>query len=80
MGDDLIECIEEDFHNTTYLQQFIKKWSKSDVPFAGRNDLGEHVLVSVNEDNVDVATIQKNNVMRHNTYWLDGTSEEWFEH
>ena len=69
-----------DFGDIDYLRQFIKQYSGQDAPvLTGHNESGEAVRINVVDDNVDVETFQDNGRTRHNTYWIDGTSEEWFE-
>lgn len=50
------------------------------APVGGENQDGEHVIMSVNEHNITVRTLQSNNWARINTYYDDGTSEELYEH
>lgn len=69
-----------DFEDIEYLRDFIKRYSRPDAPvLTGFNESGESVRISVFSDNVDVETFQNNGRTRHNTYWVDGTYEEWFE-
>ena len=48
------------------------------VPWAGKNENGEHIQVSVNKDNITVETFQHNNWTRENIYYRDGSAEELF--
>ena len=50
-----------------------------EMPWSGKNDVGENMLISVNSDNITVQTFQSNGWTRENVYWNDGTVEELFE-
>lgn len=73
------KSIDLDFRNHSYLKEFIEAHKDEKFPLTGTNDFGETVIVSAVKDNVDVATCQANGYMRHNTYWIDGDVEEWYE-
>ena len=49
-----------------------------DVPWAGKNENGEHIQISVNKDNITVETFQNNGWTRENIYWRDATTEELY--
>lgn len=62
--------------------KIMEEYGDSDMPFSGRNDNGEEVIISVSKDNITVRTHQKNGWVRRNSYtFSDGeiTSEEIFE-
>lgn len=46
----------------------------------GKNTEGEDVTISVNKDNIIVATSQHNGYIRTNIYYDDGLSEEMYEY
>jgi len=48
------------------------------VPYFGKNDEGETVMISVNHDNITVETFQNNDWVRENIYYRDFTTEELF--
>lgn len=47
--------------------------------FPGENENGELVMLSVFHDKIVTATYQRNNWIRKNTYYRDGTNEETYE-
>lgn len=49
-----------------------------DVPWAGKNEDGEHIQISVNKDNITVETFQHNGWTRENIYWRDVRTEELY--
>lgn len=55
------------------------KYGDSEMPFDGKNQDGEAVLVSISKDNIAVRTYQNNGWIRINTYWRDGTTEETYD-
>lgn len=57
----------------------MEKYGDSDMPFGGKNEDGENVLVSVYYDRIVIETFQSNGWTRFNSYWKDGTREEWYE-
>lgn len=67
-----------DFRNTEYLRQYIKEHI-SEAAKLGQNEAGEVTQVSITPASVDIETFQNNGRTRHNTFWIDGTVEEWFE-
>lgn len=58
--------------------ELMKRHKEFDVPWSGKNEDGEHIQVSVNEDNITVETFQRNGWIRENIYWDDYTTEELF--
>lgn len=48
------------------------------VPWSGKNDDGEHIQISINEDNITVETFQNNGWIRENIYWKNIVSEELY--
>lgn len=84
----LIKIDTSQFADIRYLAEFIKEHKDDEsLTITGLNQNNEFVYVTVNinendpeDDNVDVATAQANDVVRHNTFYRDGTTEEWFEH
>ncbi len=63
--------------------KLMEEHGDSEMPFAGKNDEGEDILISVSKNQITVRTMQKNGWMRRNVYtrWEDGdfTAEEIFE-
>ena len=49
-----------------------------DSAWLGKNDKGETVMISINEDNITVETFQHNDWVRENIYYRDFTTEELF--
>lgn len=47
--------------------------------FVGINEDKEPVIVSIDEQEASIRTLQKNNWIRVNVYYPDGTQEEYFE-
>lgn len=45
----------------------------------GKNEDGERVIVSINDNFAVVTTLQNNGWLRSNTYYPDGTATETFE-
>lgn len=58
--------------------KLMERHNEFDVPWSGKNEDGEHIQISVNEDNVTVETFQSNGWTRENIYWKDYTTEELF--
>lgn len=52
---------------------------KYKFPFFGENEDGEFVSVEIYDDKIVVETTQKNDWIRKNFYWRDGTAEEMFD-
>lgn len=59
--------------------RLMDKYGNEPLPFSGKNDKGESVIISVNPDNITIQTFQKNGWMRTNAYYRDGSTEELFE-
>lgn len=53
--------------------------SKYQMPFFGVNEDDEAVKVEVYEDRIVLYTTQKNDWIRQNIYWNDGTVEELYD-
>lgn len=58
--------------------KLMKRHNEFDVPWSGKNEDGEHIQISVNEDNITVETFQNNGWTRENIYWKDYTTEELY--
>lgn len=62
---------------TTY-EKLLKAHGKiSDL--VGKNEHGENVIVSINDNFAVVTTLQNNGWLRSNTYYPDGTETEEYE-
>lgn len=62
--------------------KMMDKYGDSEMPFFGKNENGEDVIISVSKDSISVRTFQKNGWLRRNVYNLidgDIVSEELFE-
>ena len=46
---------------------------------AGKNEHGENIIVSINDNFAVVTTLQNNGWLRSNTYYPDGTETEEYE-
>lgn len=46
----------------------------------GTNEKKENLIVSIDEEKVEIMTIQSNGYARTNVYWKDGTEEELYDH
>lgn len=78
---DLVINIDtNDFNNPKYLAKFIEKYKHIPSIINGINTEGEFTYITINEkeNNVSVVTVQENDRVRHNVYYTDGTSEQWF--
>lgn len=62
----------------TYYEELFKKFGYVEGQ-VGVNELGEHVIVSIDEDAASVRTLQRNGWMRINIYYEDGGEEETYE-
>ena len=72
--------INFDPHDWKGIAELCKRHAEFDVPWSGENDEGEHVMISVNEDNITVDTFQSNGWMRQNVYYpKDYTVEELYK-
>lgn len=67
-----------DPHDYDGMIELMKRHKEFDVPWSGMNEDGEHIQISVNEDNITVETFQNNGWTRENIYWKDFTTEELF--
>ena len=45
----------------------------------GTNDNGETITLYITHDNILLVTYQNNHWIRHNYYWMDGTTEEIYD-
>lgn len=50
----------------------------SKTAYPGKNESGERVLISIFPEKIVVSTSQKNNWVRKNTYYRDGSCDETF--
>lgn len=55
------------------------KYGDSESAFFGNNEEGEDVIISINEDNITLQTLQDNGWIRTNVLWRDGTTEELYD-
>ena len=66
------------------INRFIKNELEIGVSFSS-NANNENVIVTVNDSSLDIAICQKNNWIRHNVYYRDGSREDsigvirWFK-
>lgn len=58
-----------DPHDWTGIANLCRRHEEFDVPWAGTNEDGEHVAISVNRDNITVETFQSNDWLRTNVYY-----------
>lgn len=59
--------------------KMMDNYKKYDTMLIGENHDGEMVCVSVFKDKVVVKTIQKNDWIRVNVFYRDGTTDELYE-
>lgn len=64
------------------IENMVDKYDLSDFPLCGTNEDGENIIIYIRKDEngkyFEVHTFQKNNWIRVNRYYNDGTTEEWF--
>lgn len=60
------------------INKFMNNELKVGLSFSN-NINNENVIVIVNDNTLDIATCQKNNWIRHNVYYRDGTCEEYYD-
>ncbi len=65
------------------IENMVDKYDVTDFPIAGTNENSENIIIYIRKDEngkyFEVHTFQKNNWIRVNTYYDDGTTEEWFD-
>ena len=61
------------------LRELCKMYGDSDVMLPARSDNGEIIWLSIDSGDITTVAIQKNGWARYNCYYVDGTSEEWFD-
>lgn len=62
--------------------RLMEEYGDSELPFGGKNENGEDIMISICKNSITVRTFQKNGWMRINTYTVDGNdfiSEEMYE-
>lgn len=67
-----------DPHDYKGMIKLMDRANEFDLPWAGKNEEGEHIQISVNKDNITVETFQNNGWVRENIYWRDCRTEELF--
>ena len=67
-----------DVYDLSKRVEIMKEHGDSKTMFTGTNTNDELVTISIFPNRIVVATYQKNNWIRTNTYWEDGTDEETF--
>ena len=67
-----------DPHDYKGMIKLMDKADEFDLPWAGKNENGEHVQISINKDNITVETFQNNGWIRENIYWRDVRTEELY--
>lgn len=65
------KTINFDPHDWKGMRELCNRANEFKVPWSGTNEDGEHIMISVNEDNITVETFQKNGWLRENVYWVD---------
>lgn len=71
--------INFDPHDWKGIRELCERHTEFDVPWAGKNEDGENIQISVNKDNITVETFQSNGWTRINTYYPeDGRCEEMY--
>ena len=68
--------INFDPHDWKGIAELCERHAEFDVPWSGKTDEGEHVMISVNEDNITVDTFQSNGRMRQNIYYPEERTVE----
>lgn len=64
----------------TYYDELVEKYGLISEVKVGVNEDGENCMISIDEECACIRTLQKNNWMRVNIYYKDGTSEELYQH
>ncbi len=63
--------------------KLMEQYGDSEMPFAGKNEDGEDILISISKNQITVRTMQRNGWCRKNIYTSyeggDFTAEELFE-
>lgn len=65
--------------NTKSIKKIIKTHGKSGLLTTGKSANGENIILTVGEDYITTETLQRNDWIRVNTYWADGTTEETYK-
>lgn len=65
------------------IENIVDKYDLSDFPLCGANEEGDSIIIYIRKDEkgkcFEIHTFQKNNWIRVNRYYNDGTTEEWFD-
>lgn len=65
------------------IENMVDSFDKADFPVAGTNENNENIIIYMRKDEngkyFEVHTFQKNNWIRVNRFYSDGTTEEWFD-
>lgn len=65
------------------IENMVDKYDLSDFPIVGTNENSENIIIYIGKNEngkyFEVHTFQKNNWIRVNRYYNDGTTEEWFD-
>lgn len=68
--------INFDPHDWKGIRELCKRHNEFKVPWAGKNEEGEHIMISVNADNITVETFQSNGWTRTNVYYPEDCAIE----
>lgn len=72
--------ISVDFEQFEECKKLMKELGREHgMPFLGRNEEDESVVIWIFKDRISVQTLQKNGWLRTNILWADGTREELFD-
>lgn len=74
-----MNTIKIDTSNMAQLLELMNRHKEFTSALSATNQDGEKQLISINEHNVTIRTIQSNNWQRINVIYDDGTSEEYYE-
>ena len=73
--------ISFDPHDWKGIAELCKRHKEFPTPWAGKNEDGENISISVNKDNITLVTYQSNKWIRTNVYYPeDCSTEELFSH
>ena len=62
------------------MRELCEKSNEFKLPLFGENEYGENIIISINSDNITVQTMQSNDWIRTNIYWVnDCIVEELYE-
>ena len=64
-----------EFTDINVRRTLMREFGKSTMPFSGKNEDGETVILHVAEDSIIVETFQSNGWVRKNYYGADGSAE-----